>query len=144
MSNGQHNQKLLENEVNGLLILAHALGVSLPCIRSPCLNALKREKCKIDHITRAKNRTKKIIYAKNDCQIYSNLTCKFCQFWKIYFLRILLELLDAKNSKTRYDFFSTSLFQHIAYLLCKDDHFWGGGGLHIRSWETTKWSYLKN
>ena len=32
MSNGQHNQKLLENEVNGLLILAPALGVSRPCI----------------------------------------------------------------------------------------------------------------
>ena len=32
MSNGLHNQKLLEYEVNGLLILAHALGVSRPCI----------------------------------------------------------------------------------------------------------------
>ena len=32
MSNGLHSQKLLENEVNGLLILAHALGVSRPCI----------------------------------------------------------------------------------------------------------------
>jgi len=32
MSNGLHNPKLLENEVNGLLILAHALGVSRPCI----------------------------------------------------------------------------------------------------------------
>ena len=32
MSNRLHSQKLLENEVNGLLILAHALGVSRPYI----------------------------------------------------------------------------------------------------------------
>ena len=32
MSNGLHSQKLLEKELNGLLILAHALGVSRPCI----------------------------------------------------------------------------------------------------------------
>ena len=32
MSNGLHNQKLLENEVNDILILAHASGVSRPCI----------------------------------------------------------------------------------------------------------------
>ena len=31
MSYGQHSQKLLEKELNGLLILAHALGVSRPC-----------------------------------------------------------------------------------------------------------------
>ena len=32
MSNGLHSQKLLRNELNGLLILAHAFGVSRPCI----------------------------------------------------------------------------------------------------------------
>ena len=32
MSHGLHSQKLLENELNGLLILAHASGVSRPCI----------------------------------------------------------------------------------------------------------------
>ena len=31
-SNRLHSQKLLKNELNGLLILAHALGVSRPCI----------------------------------------------------------------------------------------------------------------
>ena len=32
MLNGLHSQKLLEKELNGLLILAHNLGVSRPCI----------------------------------------------------------------------------------------------------------------
>ena len=40
----------------------------------------------------------------------SNLPCKFGYFWrKFTFLRIFLELLDAHNSKLRYDIFSTSL-----------------------------------
>ena len=45
-----------------------------------CPGALQREKYKIDHISKTKNRIKKIIYAKNDCQINSNLPCKFVHF----------------------------------------------------------------
>ena len=44
------------------------------------LNALKREKYKIDHISKTKNRTKKIIYAKNERQLNSNLPCKLAPF----------------------------------------------------------------
>ena len=35
---------------------------------------------KSDYISKTKNRTKKIIYAKTERQINSNLPCKFGQF----------------------------------------------------------------
>ena len=34
-------------------------------------------------------------------------------------------------------FYTHLCFQHIAFLLCQDGHFWGGGGLHILSWGKT-------
>ena len=36
---------------------------------------------KIDYISKTKNRTKKIICAKNNCQINPNLPYKFSHFW---------------------------------------------------------------
>ena len=38
---------------------------------------------KIDYISKSKNRTKNIIYAKNERQVNSNLPCKFGHFPKV-------------------------------------------------------------
>ena len=50
MSNGQHSQKLLENELKGLLILAHALGVCRPCILEVRASAEKKDSLYMERI----------------------------------------------------------------------------------------------
>ena len=35
-----------------------------------------------DYISKTKNCTKKIIYARNECQVNSNIHCKFGIFWR--------------------------------------------------------------
>ena len=41
-----------------------------------------KTKYKIVHIPKTKNRTKKVICAKNERQVNYNLTCKFGHFWR--------------------------------------------------------------
>ena len=42
----------------------------------------RKKKYKMDHVSKTKNRTKKVIYAKNERQINSNLPFKFGHFLK--------------------------------------------------------------
>ena len=58
---------------------------------------------KIDYISKTKNRTKKIIHAKNKRQINSNLPCKFGHFRKkLNFWAPKKPLLNGRSAQTRY------------------------------------------
>ena len=59
---------------------------------------------KSDNIWKIKNRTKKIIYAKNERHINSNLTCRFGYFWNFFnFWAPKTPLMDTRSAQTRYD-----------------------------------------
>ena len=84
----------------------------------------RRKKYEIDHISKNKHRTKRVIHAKNERQINSNLPCKFGHFWRKLNFRGKVEICA-----------KPIIFFSIAHLLCRYGHFWGC--LHTRSWETT-------
>ena len=87
---------------------------------------------KSDYISKTKNRTKKIICAKNERQIDSNLPCKFGQFWrKLNFWAPKTPRLDVCSAEMQYEsdmkFYAHLYFQHIAHLLCQMATSEGGG-----------------
>ena len=62
------------------------------------------KKYKINHILKTKNRTQKVIRAKNERQINSNLPHKFGHFWKkLKFWGAFWLCLGVCGSQTRYD-----------------------------------------
>ena len=71
-----------------------------------------KKKYKIDHISKTKNCTKNVIYAKNERQINPNLPYKFGYFWrKMNFWTPKTPLYDPHNAQARYDVIWN--FQHI-------------------------------
>ena len=86
------------------------------------LNALETDKQKIDHILKPENRIKKIYCAKMVVRYIPIFPANFANFGEFYFAHLVGTFWTLLTQKRN------MIFQHIAYLLCKDDHFWGGGG----------------
>ena len=71
----------------------------------------QQKKYKIDHISKGKDRTKKVIYAKNERQINSNLPWKFDHFWRnLNFWAPKTPLLNARSAQTRCEILRPSFF----------------------------------
>ena len=101
-------------------------------------DALKMEKHKIDHVSKTKNCTKKIIATKKMIQIYSNLSWLFWRF----FLRIFWVPITRKRNMiflARLYFSTLRILFFFVKMTTSEE-----GSLHIPSWETTNRSYIKN
>ena len=75
---------------------------------------------------------KKTHELKNHCHIYPNLPCKFGHFWTTFFFVVeWLALWRSITQKLKIGRIWNIIFhsiQHIPHILCKDGHFWKGGG----------------
>ena len=92
-----------------------------------------KKKNEIYHISKNKNRTKKIIYAKNERQINSNKPCKYGHFWiKLNFWGAIWVRLGAQ---TRYDviwnFTTIILLAHCTSFMSRWSLLREGGDPHI-------------
>ena len=79
-----------------------------------------------------------MICAKYDSQINPDLSCKFGYFCTTFFLASLVTSWATISQKIKLGKIWNRIFhsfQHIAHLLCKDSHFWEGGGMHILTWD---------
>ena len=92
---------------------------------------LSPAKKKIDHISKTKNRTKKVIHAKNERQINSKTPCKVGPAWrKLNFWAPKTTLLNGRSAQTRYDvkFYAHHLFRKLRIFYVEMATSEGGGG----------------